>query len=147
LAFKAYRAFGRRANVFGDFTVINAINVHLGEGCSINHGVFMVALDRIDIGDGAVLSARAMLLTASLDPVKFMNEGDLGHLHAPIRIGRGVWIGAGAIILPGVTIGESAIVGAGAVVTRDVPSFTVVAGNPAKVIKPVDRPEDSPASG
>jgi len=52
-----------------------------------------------------------------------------------IKIGDDVWIGAGAIILPGVTIGEGAIIGAGAVVTKDVPPFAVVAGNPARILK------------
>jgi acetyltransferase-like isoleucine patch superfamily enzyme len=54
---------------------------------------------------------------------------------APIRICRGAWIGARSIILKGVTIGEGAIVGAGSVVTRDVPAFTIVAGNPARILR------------
>jgi maltose O-acetyltransferase len=54
----------------------------------------------------------------------------------PIRIGRNVWIGGGAIILPGVTLGDDAIVGAGAIVTRDVPVGATVAGNPARPMKP-----------
>ena len=55
----------------------------------------------------------------------------------PIHIERGVWIGAGAIVLPGVTVGENAVIGAGSVVTHDVPANTVVAGNPAKVIRKI----------
>lgn len=58
---------------------------------------------------------------------------------APVRVKRDAWIAPGAIILAGVTIGENAVVGAGSVVTRDVESYTVVAGNPAKVIKKLDR--------
>lgn len=60
----------------------------------------------------------------------------------PIRICRGAWIGARSIILKGVTVGEGAIVGAGSVVTKDVPPYTVVAGNPARVVK-VDLPSDA----
>jgi acetyltransferase-like isoleucine patch superfamily enzyme len=54
---------------------------------------------------------------------------------APVRLCRGAWIGARSIILKGVTIGEGAVVGAGSVVTRDIPSYTVVAGNPARIIR------------
>ncbi|WP_300799156.1 DapH/DapD/GlmU-related protein [uncultured Alistipes sp.] len=56
----------------------------------------------------------------------------------PVRLRRNAWIGAGALILPGVTVGEHAIVGAGSVVTRDVPDGMIVAGNPARVIRPID---------
>ena len=60
---------------------------------------------------------------------------------APIRIMRGAWIGARAIILKGVTIGEGAVVGAGSVVTKDVPDWTIVAGNPARIIRPLTAEE------
>jgi len=56
----------------------------------------------------------------------------------PIRIGRNVWIGGGAVILPGITIGADSVIGAGSIVTRDVPTATVVAGNPARVIRSVE---------
>ena len=59
----------------------------------------------------------------------------IGELHGPIAIEDDAWLGAGVIVLPNVTIGRGAVVGAGAVVTRDVPSFTVVAGVPARPIK------------
>lgn len=54
----------------------------------------------------------------------------------PIKIGRNVWIGGGALIMPGVTVGDDALIGAGAVVTRDVPAGATVAGNPARIMKP-----------
>jgi len=60
-----------------------------------------------------------------------------GLVTRPVAIGRNVWVGAKAVILPGVHIGDNAVVGAGAVVTRDVPPYTVVAGVPARVIKEV----------
>jgi len=62
---------------------------------------------------------------------------------APIAIKRGCWIGQNVVILPGVTIGEGAIIGAGSVVTRDVPANTIVAGNPARVIRVFDRASES----
>lgn len=55
----------------------------------------------------------------------------------PIVVGHGVWIGAGAVILPGVTIGEHAVVGAGAIVTKDVPAGVIVAGNPARIVRSI----------
>jgi len=59
----------------------------------------------------------------------------------PIRIGRNVWIGFDCVVLPGVTIGDGSIVGARSVVTQDVPPFTVVAGNPARVIRKIENDE------
>ncbi len=90
------------------------------------------------IGDRASIAPRVTLVTSSgpnmskIGPyVKVVNGGK-------IKIGHDAWIGAGAIILPDVTIGEGAVVGAGAVVINDVPSYTVVAGVPAKVIKKLE---------
>jgi maltose O-acetyltransferase len=133
-AFKAFRAFGRKVDVFGNFTVIGADKVRIGERCAINHDVLLIARDGIEIGDDVVLSARAMILAAGLDPATFGSAGERGYREGPVKIGSGAWIGAGAIVLPGVTIGELAIVGAGAVVTRDVPRSAVVAGNPARSV-------------
>ena len=59
----------------------------------------------------------------------------------PVRIGDNVWIGAGAIILPGVTIGENSVIGAGSVVTKDIPANVVAVGNPCRVLRPIG-PED-----
>ena len=60
----------------------------------------------------------------------------------PIRIGKDCWIGGNAIILPGVTIGDGVTVGAGSVVTKDIEPFSVVVGNPARVIKKLEKPAD-----
>lgn len=131
---KAFRLFGRKVEVFGNFTVIGSKNVVIGERCAINDGVMLNARDGIEIGDDVVLSARVMILAAGLDPASFGSAKQRRYRKGPVRIGAGAWIGAGAIILPGVTVGELAIVGAGAVVTRDVPPSAVVAGNPARVL-------------
>ena len=64
---------------------------------------------------------------------------------APIRICRGAWIGARAVIMKGVTVGEGAVVGTGSVVMRDVPPYTVVLGNPARVIRELDQNLARPA--
>ena len=57
--------------------------------------------------------------------------------NAPVRIGKNCWIGAGALVMPGVTIGDNSVIGAGSVVTRDIPSNVVAAGNPCRVLRPV----------
>lgn len=131
---KARRLFGQRIEVFGDFTVDNPGNVRFGTGCAINAGVHLVGRCGIDIGDNVVLSAHCMLVDAGLDPLSGSEAEPRVHVDGPIKIGSGAWICAGAIVLPGVTIGERAIVGAGSVVTTDVPPGVTVAGNPARPI-------------
>ena len=75
-----------------------------------------------------------MILDAGLDPSTFSDPDQRTYIDGPVKIGRGAWIGAGAIILPGVTVGERSVVGAGSVVTRDVEPLSVVAGNPARPV-------------
>ena len=139
LQWKGYATFGRRVAVFGDFTVVNPRNVAIGEGCAINHGVFILARNRIEIGNGVILSTGCRLIDAALDVTGFAHRSDHPYLDSFIKIEDGAWIGAGAIVLPGVTVGTKSVVGAGAVVTRDVPAFTIVAGNPARPIGRTDR--------
>lgn len=138
LQIKGFLVFGRHVGVLGNFTVVNPSRVSIGGGCGINHGVFILGHTGIVIGDGVVLSARAMLIDAGLDTKNFSTSELPSHTGQKIIIERGAWIGAGAIILPGVNIGEKAIVGAGSVVTRDVPAHSIVAGNPAKIIGRID---------
>jgi acetyltransferase-like isoleucine patch superfamily enzyme len=139
LASKGRRLFGREVAVFGNFTVVVPRNVRIGRDCAINHGVLIYGKTGIDIGDGVVLSARVMLIDTGLDPDTFIHPSTRTYIDAPISIGAGAWIGAGSIILAGVTIGERSVVGAGSVVTRDVPALSVVAGNPARVIRKIER--------
>lgn len=138
LQLKGRRIFGKKVGILGDFTVVNPGNVTIGDHCGINHDVFILGHHRVEIGSYVVLSARCMLIDTGLDKNDFLDLDFPKHVDAPIRIEDGVWIGAGAIILAGVTVGRKAIVGAGAVVTRDVPPHSVVAGNPAKIIGRTD---------
>lgn len=126
-----------RVYVWGWFTVANNKNVSMGRGCSINHGVFILGRDDISIGDNVTLSARCMLLDAGLDVDGLLDNSRhvRKHTKSYIHIEDGVWIGAGAIILAGITVHKNSIVGAGSVVTRDVPEGVVVAGNPARIIR------------
>lgn len=122
-------------------------HVHLGAWVYINAGCTMLDSNEIHIGDRVAIGPNVQLLTGGhpLRPEDRYEEKpgqvppfDVMNVAHPIRIGSYVWIGAGAIILPGVTIGDGAMVAAGAVVNRDVPARMVVAGNPARVVKSVD---------
>lgn len=104
--------------------------VNIGKNVIVMPGCLMMAAGGITIEDGAMIAANVQLIS---------NNHDLFERQIitckPVRIGRNAWIGAGATILPGVTVGENAVIGAGSVVTRDVPANTIVAGNPARIIK------------
>lgn len=107
-------------------------NTTIGKNVFINSCCNFQYQGGITIGDGSLIGHKAMLAT--------LNHGfaadDRGSLYpSPIVIGRNVWVGASATILPGVTIGDNAIIAAGAVVTKNVPANTVAAGVPAKAIK------------
>lgn len=106
-------------------------NIHIGRHVFINMGCKFQDQGGIFIGDGALIGHNVVLATLNhaMEPER---RGDM--LPAPIHIGKRVWIGANAAVLPGVTIGDGAVVAAGAVVTKDVPANAVVGGVPAKVI-------------
>jgi acetyltransferase-like isoleucine patch superfamily enzyme len=99
----------------------------------VNHGCTAMDFGGIDIGDDVMIGPNAQLISSGhpVDPATRRSQITT----APIRIGRGVWIAAGATVLQGVTVGDDAVVAAGAVVTKDVPPRTLVAGVPAKVIR------------
>ena len=93
----------------------------------------MMSRGGITIGDDVLIAANAQIISNNHDPYDRQIL-----LCKPVAIEKGAWIGAGATILPGVTIGMYAIVGAGAIVTKDVPDYAVVVGIPAKVVKTLD---------
>lgn len=106
-------------------------NIRLGRGSFLNFGCVILDVVAVEIGDGCQIGTSVQILTADhpRDPDLRRQGLESGK---PVRVGRNVWIGSGAIILPGVTIGDDAIVGAGSVVTRDVAPGATVAGNPAR---------------
>lgn len=107
-------------------------NIHIGKNVFINMGCKFQDQGGIFIGDGALIGHNVVLATLNhaMSP-----EDRSSMILAPIHIGKQVWIGANATILPGVTIGDGAIVAAGAVVTKDVPENTIVGGVPAVVLR------------
>ncbi|WP_033515244.1 sugar O-acetyltransferase [Bifidobacterium cuniculi] len=110
-------------------------NIHFGKDVFLNSGCKFQDQGGIFVGDGAQIGHNVVIATLNhpLDPAR---RHDI--LPQPVRIGRNVWIGSNATVLPGVTIGDDAAVGAGAVVTKDVAPRTVVAGVPARFIKAIE---------
>ena len=101
----------------------------------INAGCKFQDQGGIEIGDGALIGHGVVLATLNHD---FAPENRSTLHPSAIKIGKNVWIGSNATVLPGVSIGDGAIVAAGAVVTRDIPAKTIAAGVPAKVIRKID---------
>jgi maltose O-acetyltransferase len=106
-------------------------NLHLGKGVFLNFNCVVLDVVEVRIGDGTQIGPGVQILAADHPRDAAARAGGL-EFGRPVRIGRNVWIGGGAILLPGVTIGDDAIVGAGSVVTRDVAAGATVAGNPAR---------------
>ena len=109
-------------------------NIHFGKNIFVNSGCRFQDQGGIWIGDNTLIGHNAVLATLNHDPDP-KKRANL--IPSRIVIGRDVWLGANATVLPGVTIGDGAIVAAGAVVTKDVPPNTVVGGVPAKVMKTI----------
>ena len=123
---------------FGLFPPFNADygqNIKVGKNVFINSGCCFQDQGGIEIGDNVLIGQQVVMATINHD---LNSEKRTNMLPAPVKIGNGVWIGAHATILSGVTIGENSIVAAGAVVTKDVPENVVVAGVPAKIIKKIE---------
>jgi acetyltransferase-like isoleucine patch superfamily enzyme len=109
------------------------LNITIGHNVFIHQGCMFTGHGAIDIGDDVMIGPKVNLVTAGhpLEPERRRRFITV----APVTVGRNVWIGAAVTVLPGVEIGADAAVAAGAVVTRDVPPATLVAGVPARVIK------------
>lgn len=122
--------------LFPPFYTDFAKNITLGKDVFINSGCHFQDQGGITIGDGSLIGHNVVLATINHD---LEPENNRKNHYAPIMIGDHVWIGSNASILPGVIIGDWAVVAAGAVVTRDVPPYTVVGGGPAKVLKTISK--------
>lgn len=109
--------------------------ITFGDRCFVNTGTTIIAVEEITVGDDVAFANDVYVMDSDSHGV----EGR-PHKQAPVRIGDGCWIGARAMILPGVTLGRRVLVAAGAVVTRDVPDDSLVAGNPARVVRSLTYP-------
>lgn len=126
------RHVGERTVVRPPFHVDYGYNISIGNGVFINFNCVILDVVAVTIEDGAQIGPNVQIYAADhpRDAATRRTGFEFGR---PVVIGRNVWIGGGAIILPGVTIAGDAIVGAGSVVTRDVPQGATVRGNPARI--------------
>ena len=112
----------------------------IGENCYANYNLTAVDDTHIYVGDNTMIAPNVILASAAhpLDP----EERRKGYQYnQPVHIGKNCWLGAGVIVVPGVSIGDDTVIGAGSVVTKDIPSGVVAVGNPCRVIKEIKREE------
>lgn len=130
LLHKVFPNLGENCRIETPFSGVRTANVKFGRNIIVMPECLMMSAGGITIDDDVQIAANVQLIS---------NNHDLEYRHVitckPVHICRSVWIGAGATILPGVVIGENAVVGAGSVVTHNVEPNTIVAGNPAKLIR------------
>ena len=112
-------------------------HVHLGKNVYANFNLTCVDDTHIYVGDCTMFGPNVTVATAGHPILPELREQGYQY-NAPVHIGKNCWIGAGVIILPGVTIGDNVVVGAGSIVTRDLPSNVVAVGNPCKVMHEVN---------
>ena len=111
-------------------------HVHLGSNVYANAGLKLVDDTHIYIGDCTMLGPNVVLATAG-HPINPELRAQGYQYNMPVRIGKNCWLGAGVIVMPGVTIGDNTVIGAGSVVTKDIPSNVVAVGNPCRILRPV----------
>lgn len=109
---------------------------HFGRDVYANFNLTAVDDTHIYVGDDTMLGPNVVIATAGHPILPELRERAYQY-NAPVRIGKNCWLGAGVIILPGITIGDNSVVGAGSVVTKDIPANVIAVGNPCKVLRPI----------
>lgn len=111
-------------------------HVHFGKNVYANFNLTLVDDAHIYVGDCVMFAPNVVVATAAHPILPALRREGL-QFNLPVHIGNNVWIGAGAIILPGVTIGDDSVIGAGSVVTKDIPAGVVAVGNPCRVLREI----------
>lgn len=111
-------------------------HTHLGKNVYANFGLTLVDDTHIYIGDCCMFGPNCVIATAG-HPVEPSLREKAYQFNMPVHIGKNCWLGAGVIVLPGVTIGDNSVIGAGSVVTKDIPSNVVAVGNPCRVLREI----------
>ena len=135
---------GKNLWITAPFYVDYGNNIYFGNNCEVNMNCTFLDDNRIIIGDNALIAPNVQIYTA-FHPTNAIDrfgapkeDGSFAFCKtqtAPVIIGNNVWIGGGAIIMPGVTIGDNAVIGAGSVVTKDIPDNVIAYGNPCRVVR------------
>lgn len=112
-------------------------HVHFGKGIYANFNLTLVDDTHIYVGDYTMFGPNVTVATAGHPILPELRE-KVYQYNFPVHIGRNCWIGAGAVIVPGVTIGDNVVIGAGSVVTKDIPSNVIAVGNPCRVLREVN---------
>lgn len=116
-------------------------HVHFGKNVYANFNLTMVDDTHIYVGDYTMFGPNVTVATAGHPILPELREKAYQY-NAPVHIGRNCWIGAGAVILPGVTIGANTVIGGGSVVTKDIPANVVAVGNPCRVLREINRHDE-----
>jgi len=112
-------------------------HIHLGNNVYFNFNATLVDDTHIYIGDCTMLGPNVVIATAGHPILPELREKALQY-NLPVHIGKNCWLGAGVIVLPGITIGDNTVIGAGSVVTKDIPANVVAVGNPCKVLREIN---------
>ncbi len=111
-------------------------HVHFGKGVYANFNLTLVDDTHIFVGDHTMFGPNVTVATAGHPILPELREQQYQY-NAPVHIGKNCWLGAGVIVLPGVTVGDNSVIGAGSVVTKDIPANAVAVGNPCRVLRPI----------
>lgn len=112
-------------------------NTHFGSNIYANFNLTLVDDTDIYVGDSVMFGPNVTVATAG-HPVDPELRRKVAQFNIPVRIGNNVWIGAGAVLLPGITIGDNSVIGAGSIVTKDIPANVVAVGNPCRVLREIN---------
>lgn len=116
-------------------------HVHLGKHVYANFNLTLVDDTHITIGDYTMIGPNVVIATGGHPILPSLRQEGYQY-NAPVHIGKNCWLGAGVIVVPGVTIGDNTVVGAGSVVTKDLPANVVAAGNPCRVLRPINEHDE-----
>ena len=127
---------GENAMVNPPFYCDYGFNIEVGKNFFANYNCTMLDVGKITIGDNVLLAPNVAIYTAG-HPIHPDMRNQFYEYGIPVTIGSNTWIGGNVVIMPGVTIGSNCVIGAGSVVTRDIPDWSIAAGNPCKVIRKI----------